>query len=176
MITSQVVIPDTCLHLTSQNISQQGLFPSNFVTTDLDADARGERKRSVVFNEEVKLWFDCFLPDWFVFRFDFCTWSFAHPDANLWAFLKVISGWGEGGGAGDLPCSGNYRPGDKLPTLLTPNQPRNVSSEQDLNPVVNAPWGWSHNRRGWPPRHAQAGAAGDYIQEKIYVGFSGYSR
>ena len=64
MITSQVVIPDTCLHLTSQNISQKGLFPSNFVTTDLDADARGERKRSVVFNEEVKLWFDCFLPDY----------------------------------------------------------------------------------------------------------------
>lgn len=31
----------------------QGLFPSNFVTTDLDSDARGERKRSVVFNEEV---------------------------------------------------------------------------------------------------------------------------
>ena len=106
--------------------------------------------------------------EWFVFRFDFYTWSFAHPDANLWAFLKVISGWGEGGGAGDLPCSGNYRPGDKLPTLLTPNQPRNVSSEQDLNPVVNAPWGWSHNWRGWPPRHAQAGAAGDN-KERIYV-------
>ena len=33
----------------------QGLFPSNFVTTDLDSDARGERKRSVVFNEEVRL-------------------------------------------------------------------------------------------------------------------------
>ena len=33
----------------------QGLFPSNFVTTDLDSDARGERKRSVVFNEEVSL-------------------------------------------------------------------------------------------------------------------------
>ena len=31
----------------------QGLFPSNFVTTDLDSDVRGERKRSVVFNEEV---------------------------------------------------------------------------------------------------------------------------
>ena len=61
--SGHLVIPDTCLHLTSQNSLQQGLFPSNFVTTDLDADARGERKRSVVFNEEVKLWFDCFLPD-----------------------------------------------------------------------------------------------------------------
>ena len=36
-------------------IFSQGLFPSNFVTTDLDSDARGERKRSVVFNEEVEL-------------------------------------------------------------------------------------------------------------------------
>ena len=36
-------------------ILSQGLFPSNFVTTDLDSDARGERKRSVVFNEEVEL-------------------------------------------------------------------------------------------------------------------------
>jgi len=33
----------------------EGLFPSNFVTTDLDSDARGERKRSVVFNEEVEV-------------------------------------------------------------------------------------------------------------------------
>jgi len=33
----------------------EGLFPSNFVTTDLDSDVRGERKRSVVFNEEVEV-------------------------------------------------------------------------------------------------------------------------
>ena len=32
----------------------QGLFPSNFVTLDLDGgEGRGERKRSVAFNEEV---------------------------------------------------------------------------------------------------------------------------
>jgi len=36
----------------------EGLFPSNFVTTELDipaAEGKGERKRSVVFNEEVEV-------------------------------------------------------------------------------------------------------------------------
>ena len=42
-----------CTFSTPYSFTTQGLFPSNFVTTDLDSDARGERKRSVVFNEEV---------------------------------------------------------------------------------------------------------------------------
>ena len=33
----------------------EGLFPSNFVTTELEAAPGGERKRSVVFNEEVEV-------------------------------------------------------------------------------------------------------------------------
>lgn len=33
----------------------EGLFPSNFVTLDLDGAGSGERKRSVVFNEEVEV-------------------------------------------------------------------------------------------------------------------------
>jgi len=33
----------------------EGLFPSNFVTLDLEGEVRGERKRSVAFNEEVEV-------------------------------------------------------------------------------------------------------------------------